>query len=123
MGSPPLNHHYHIQLTLMALEPPPGNWDDTSLDALILCIQQHAGSQGYAVVKGQKVSFKDGIVRKAWLRCDRGGKPEKNSKSMGKRLTSTRLNDCPFQAIAQRTRVGGVQTDWALTINQSFSQS
>ena len=52
-------------------------WTDTSLDDLILRVQQHVGSRGYAVVKGRTVAFKkDKIARKAWLRCDRGGNPE-----------------------------------------------
>lgn len=100
----------------MALDPPPDDWTDSSLDSLMLRIQEHAGSQGYAVVKARTVAFKDKLVRKAWLRCDHGGKPEKNSKSMGKRLTSSRLDNCPFEAIAQRTRIHGIETDWALTI-------
>ena len=68
------------------------------------------------MVKGRTVSFKDRIVRKVWIRCDCGGKPKKNNKSMSKRFTSSQLVDCPFEAIAQRTRVGGIQTDWTLTI-------
>ena len=101
----------------MALDPSPSDWSDSSLDTLILRIQEHAGSQGYAVVKGITKRFKDGPFRKIWLRCDRGGKPEKNSKSTGKRVTSSRLIDCPFQVIAQRTRINGVSTDWALTVD------
>ena len=100
----------------MDLEPPPNDWEDTSLDALFLSVQQHAAAHGYAVVKGRTARFKDGVVRKAWLRCDRGGRPKKNNKSVGKHLTSSQLIDCLFQAIAQRTRVGSIQSDWALTI-------
>ena len=101
----------------MVLSPPPDGWTDVSLDGLILRVQQHAGSEGYAVVKARTAVFKkDGLVRKAWIRCDRGGKPEKNSKTTHKRITSSRLDDCPFKAIIQRTRVAGVQTDWLLTV-------
>ena len=73
----------------MALEPPPDGWTDVSINALILRVQKHAQSQGYAIVKGRTESFKDGVIRKAWIRCDRGGEPEKNSKSTGKRITSS----------------------------------
>ena len=108
--------HIYTTHSSNGLDPPPDDWADSSLDSLMLRIQEHAGSQGYAVVKARTVAFKDKLVRKAWLRCDHGGKPEKNSKSMGKRLTSSRLDDCPFEAIAQRTRIEGIETDWALTI-------
>ena len=100
----------------MALAPPPNDWMDTNIDALLLRVNQHAGPEGYAVVKRRSNAFKDGVPKKVWIRCDRGGKPEKNSKSTGKRHTSSRLMDCPFQAIAQRTRVNGIQTDWTLTV-------
>ena len=39
---------------------------------------------------------------RAWIRCNRGGKPEKNSKSTGKRITDSVLIDCPFKIIAWR---------------------
>ena len=48
----------------MALDLPPDDWTDISLDALILRVQQHAGPQGYAVVKARTVAFKDGLPRK-----------------------------------------------------------
>ena len=40
--------------------------------------------------------------RRAWIRYNRGGKPEKNSKSTGKRITDSILIDCPFMIIAWR---------------------
>ena len=63
---------YILRSIAMALAPPPDDWTDTSLDTLILRIQQHAGPQGYAVLKGRIVAFKDGLVRKAWLRYNNG---------------------------------------------------
>ena len=65
---------YILRSIAMALDPPPDDWTDISLDTLILRIQQFAGPQGYAVLKGRTVAFKkDGLVRKVWLRCDPGG--------------------------------------------------
>ena len=106
----------------MVLDPPPIGWTDVDLNALILRIQNYASSQGYAVLKSIIKRFKDDIVRKAWIRCDRGGNPEKNSKSTGKRITSSRLIDYSFKLIAQRTRIAGVQTDWTLdVINSNYN--
>ena len=66
-------------------------------------MQQYAGPQGYAVLKARTKKFKKTkLDRRAWIRCDRGGKPEKNSKSKGKRITDSRLMDCPFLIIAAR---------------------
>ena len=88
----------------MHLQLPPADWKDTLLDSLILRIQRYAGPQGYAVVKGRTKKFKKTkLDRRAWIRCDRGGKPEKNSKSTGKRITDSVLIDCPFKIIAWRT--------------------
>ena len=64
----------------MHLQPPPADWEDALLDSLIYRIQRYAGPQGYAVVKGRTKKFKKTkLDRRAWIRCDRGGKPEKNS--------------------------------------------
>ena len=84
----------------MILDSSSNNWTNISIDTLILRINQYAGSQGYAVLKQRIKIFQDGVVRKIWIRYDRGEKEEKNSKSTGKRITSSRLIDCKFQAIA-----------------------
>ena len=87
----------------MPLQPPPEGWQAALLDSLVLRMQQYAGPQGYAVLKARTKKFKKTKVdRRAWIRCDRGGKPEKNSKSKGKRITNSRLIDYPFLIIAAR---------------------
>ena len=83
-----------------SLLPPPDNLTSPILSSLVQEVQQHAISQGYAVVIGRTKNNKKGEKRKAWLRCDRGGKPEKNSKSLDKRVTGSRLIDCPFKCTA-----------------------
>ena len=96
----------------MALDPPLDGWTDISLENLILRIQDYAGPKGYAVVKARTKQFKSsGLDRKVWIRCDRGGEEEKYSKSMGKRITSSRLNKCLFMLIAQRTNTGELLSD------------
>ena len=39
------------------MESPPSDWTDSSLDTLVLHIQEYAGPQGYAVVKGLTKRF------------------------------------------------------------------
>lgn len=91
----------------MNLDPPRADLSAYSSDSLLEKIQQHAEAQGYAVVFGRtKRNKKTGERRRAWIRCDRGGEPEKNSKSMDKRVTDSRLIDCPFQIIASSDEDG-----------------
>lgn len=58
-------------------------------------VQEHAGPEGYAVIKARTVVFKkDELTKKTWIRCDRGGKTEKNSKPTyftPEHITSSRL--------------------------------
>lgn len=59
-----------------------------------------AASQGYAIVTLRSKKSKLGVVRKAWLCCDKGRKFI--AKGLGKRSTSTRQTNCPYEIIAQR---------------------
>lgn len=54
------------------------------------------------------------MVRKAWLRCDKGGKFI--AENFGKRSTSTRKTQCPFEVVAQRDLAND---QWALIILNS----
>ena len=89
----------------MAMEPPEDGLCYPTLDGLIKQIQEHAAPQGYAVVQGRSKRNKKDEKRKVWLRCDRGGRPEKNTKSHGKRVTGSRLIDCPFKLTASLSPV------------------
>ena len=42
----------------MILAPLPDGWTDTSLDAFILRIQEHAGPEDYAVVKARTLQWR-----------------------------------------------------------------
>ena len=65
----------------MALDPPPDGWSGVDLDTLILRVQQHAGSQGYAVVKGRTTAFKkDGLVNEPAVATLRGRPPGAKNK-------------------------------------------
>ena len=69
---------HYILPTAIYLQPPPADWQDALLDSLILRIQRYAGPQGYAVVKERTKKFKKTkLDRRAWIQCNRGGKPEK----------------------------------------------
>ncbi len=58
----------------------------------VLGVQQHAEPEGDAVIKARTVVFKkDELTKKAWIRCNRGRKSEKNSKTTHKHITSSRL--------------------------------
>ena len=85
---------------MATLLPPEDGLTCPTLDGLVQQVQKHAFTQGYAVVIGRSKNNKKGERRKAWLRCDRGEKPEKHSKSLDKRVTSSRLIDCPFKLTA-----------------------
>ena len=55
----------------MAMEPPEDGLCYPIFDGLIKQIQEHAATQGYAVVQGRSKKNKKGEKRKVWLRCDR----------------------------------------------------
>lgn len=69
-----------------------------SLDELIIALNTFASLQGYAVVKRRTKTSKKGVLQKALLMCDRG--KEHIDKSRGKRDTSSRKTNCPFDMIA-----------------------
>ena len=98
-------------MATQSLAPPANGLSYPTLRGLIEEIQQHAVSQGYAVVIQRIKNNKKGEKRKAWLRCDRGGELEKNSKSLDKRATGSRLIKCPFKAIAMLGPEG-----WVLSV-------
>jgi len=82
----------------MALESPAEGVYDT-IEDLIVSVNKHAGSQGYAVVKCHSKRYpKDGLIHKVTLRCDRGGKYVKtvNDTYRKRWTTGTRLQECPF---------------------------
>jgi hypothetical protein len=88
-----------VVATMQLTSPPEGSTFDTLKD-LIKFVNTHADSQGYAVVIARFKTSKKGIKRKAFLRCDRGGK------SLGplgrkRQHTDTRLIQCPFSIIAK----------------------
>jgi len=72
---PPTTASYGPQAVMVFL-PPPNSITHLTLESLIFQIQQHAGPEGYAIVQKRTKKSKGGLLYKAWLRCDRGGKPE-----------------------------------------------
>jgi hypothetical protein len=87
-----------------------------SLEELILAVNHHAESEGYAVVKQRsKKSPKTDQVVKVYLRCDRGGKPDDKSHEQKRKHSATRLVDCPFSCFAlDKADVG-----WILVVRDS----
>ena len=83
--------------------------------ALIEAVNEHAQEQGFAVVKRRSKQRK-GAVCTVYLRCDRGGtrrqrQPLRDPKRH--RHTSTRMVNCPFEAVA-RLRGG----EWILDVKK-----
>lgn len=79
--------------------PPPGEY--TSLEALMQAVNQHAKSEGYAVVKRRSKKNASGVTSKVYLNCDRG-RVYRTEVAPGdrKRWTGTRRRDCSFRATA-----------------------
>ena len=73
--------------------------ENITLDLLVKEINKHAATQGYAVVKGRIKRFKQGVVMKTWITCDRGG--EAKNESHGHRRTFSRRNQCQFSCVAK----------------------
>ena len=84
-----------------ALAPPAEGETYATLEQLIRSVNHHAGPQGYAVVTARTKTSKLGVKRKAWLRCDRGGKSSGPQGQIRKHAASRRIN-CPFSLIAKR---------------------
>lgn len=85
----------------MPLAPPAEGESYATLEQLIRSVNHHAGPQGYAVVTARTKNSKLGVKRKAWLRCDRGGKSSGPRGQIRKHAASRRIN-CPFSLIAKR---------------------
>jgi hypothetical protein len=69
----------------------------STLDELIVAINQHASKQEYAVIKKRTKKNKKEILKKAMLRCDKDEIAK--SQEFDKRKTSTRLCECSFETI------------------------
>lgn len=71
-----------------------------NLEALLQFINLHAGPQGYAVVLARTKCSKKGVKRKAFVRCNRGGK---SPGVHGERRIheSSRMIECPFSVVAK----------------------
>ena len=91
----------HNPRATMPLAPPPEGESHASLEQLIRSVNQHAGPEGYAVVTARTKNSKLGVKRKAWLRCDRGGKSSGPKGQIRIHAASRRIN-CPFSLIAKR---------------------
>ena len=66
-------------------------------DDAYIAANSYAASQGYALVKKRTKQSKKGVFRKAVLRCDKGA--SYNPAGTGKRETSSRSCECPFEAV------------------------
>ena len=85
----------------MQLAPPTeGYYEHTLLDLLIKQIIECVKNEGYAVTpKRSSKSSKPGILMKAVLHCDRGGKWL--DEGHGHHLTKSKRNECPFECMAK----------------------
>ena len=90
----------------MSLRPPEDGQSFESLDDLVIRVNEHAAPQGYAIVLSRTKKSKLGIRRKAWLICDRGGKP-RGPQGQERRHTSSRCIECPFLLTAKRMEEDG----------------
>lgn len=84
----------------MELEPPPDAYHDRiSIELLVKDLNEHAATQGYAIILDRSKISKQDIRMKYWINCDRDG--ETKSKEHNHRKTSSRLYKRPFEAIAK----------------------
>jgi len=89
----------HATAMAMQLLPPPEGLH-CSIELLIKSVNKYAGPQGYAVRKRRSKKSKKDVTMKVWLCCDRSGVPK--ASGLGHRFhTSSRRNECPFEAIAK----------------------
>ena len=88
----------------MALNPPPSELYDCAQFALD-DINKFAKGQGYAVSKFRSKTDKQSppTVRKMWLRCAKGNSFKRTTR---KRLTGSRMTECPFELTLTRTAIG-----------------
>lgn len=82
----------------MALLPPSSNSRYVSFEELRLAVNAHAASQGYAIVTKRSKKNKRGVLRKVWMFCDKSRVFK--SEGHGRRETSSRSTECPFELIA-----------------------
>ena len=93
----------------MPLDPPEEGLFDSKEELIDYC-KQHGISQGYAVTKDS-----GGDSRKVYLKCDRGGTYE--SQSRGLRSSSSRRQGCPFRLYGAVTKQNNGR--WQLTVKNS----
>ncbi|KAL6541597.1 hypothetical protein OROGR_011083 [Orobanche gracilis] len=61
-------------------------------------VKNTAYSLGYVIVTQRSKNFKNSLIQKLFLMCDRSGKPDGSGSS---RNTSTKKTDCPFQLVGK----------------------
>lgn len=83
----------------MPLSPPVLNPSYPTLPDLLRAVNEHAGPEGYAVVLRRTKKSRQGVLKKAWIICDRG---RKSPGPVGHQLrhSSSRHVGCPFKIIA-----------------------
>ena len=88
----------------MALNPPPLKLYDCASLALD-DIHEFVKGQGYAVLTFRSKTDKQSppTVRKMWFRCAKG---DSHKRTARKRLTGSRMTDCPFELALTRTVIG-----------------
>jgi hypothetical protein len=71
----------------------------STLNALLLAVNDFAEDQGYEVIKKSTKKIKKGVLNKAVLRCDKGRdfKPQKYER----RETSVRSSECSFDVVVK----------------------
>ena len=99
----------------MELQPPPPHEPFQTLEAGLKYINDYALAQGYAVVTARTKNSKKGDKRKAWIRCDRGGKTPGPTGFGRRQHTTSRLIECPFLLILKLELGFG----WALTLKNT----
>ena len=99
----------------MTLLPPVDEQVFSSLEDLLLAVNQHAFTQGYAVTTKRTKKSKKLEIRKVWLRCDRGSVYK--SKGYDKRQFSTRQVECSFSLTVVRD--SDLQS-WKLSIDNTI---
>ena len=95
----PPPHRRQLTAVMETMRPPPTDRRYTTLSELIDAVNEHAGAEGYAVVKVRTKTSKKEVVRKCVLKCDRED-DSKDNHATDKRFDSSRLIDCQFAATA-----------------------
>ena len=87
----------------MPLQAPAGA-DYSTLDSLVEAVQNHAFTEGYAIVKARSKSNSSGNVVKAVLLCDRGGRSSKGIEKSFAADTAAAM-EADIQAIEEASAV------------------